>query len=90
MCLAYGVFPSEFKLSTTVVIPKPNKPDYSVSKVYRPIVLLNCLGKLMEKTLAQQMQFDAQAHDLVSQCQFGGLKAHSTTDAVNHLMYKVK
>lgn len=35
MCLAYVVFPLKFKLSTTVVILKLNKPDYSIPKAYR-------------------------------------------------------
>jgi endonuclease/exonuclease/phosphatase (EEP) superfamily protein YafD len=32
-----------------VVIPKPGKSDYTVAKAYRPISLLECCGKLLEK-----------------------------------------
>jgi hypothetical protein len=35
-----------------VIIPKPNKPDYSSIKAYCPIALLNCIGKVMEKLMA--------------------------------------
>jgi hypothetical protein len=38
-----------------VVIPKPNKPDYSNPKAYRPIALLNCLGKVLEKLMASRL-----------------------------------
>ncbi|KIL59494.1 hypothetical protein M378DRAFT_52760, partial [Amanita muscaria Koide BX008] len=34
-----GTWPSRFKDSTTVVILKPKKKDYSIPKAYRPIVL---------------------------------------------------
>ena len=30
-----------------VVIPKPQKPDYSLAKAYHPISLLECHGKLL-------------------------------------------
>jgi hypothetical protein len=36
----------------TVIIPKPNEPDYSDPKAYRPIALLNCLRKILEKLMA--------------------------------------
>jgi hypothetical protein len=38
-----------------VVIPKPNKPDYSTIKAYYPIALLNCLGKILEKLMAMHL-----------------------------------
>jgi hypothetical protein len=34
-----------------MIIPKPNKPDYSSVKAYHPIALLNCLGKVIEKLM---------------------------------------
>jgi hypothetical protein len=51
-CLLTGVWPDEFKVSITVVIPKPGKPSYDTPKSFRPIVLLNTMGKLLEKMLA--------------------------------------
>ncbi|KAF8634021.1 hypothetical protein AX14_010691 [Amanita brunnescens Koide BX004] len=44
-----GVWPSWFKQSTCVIIPKPNKPRYNVPKAFRPISLLNTIGKLLTK-----------------------------------------
>jgi len=38
-----GIHPRVWKEAKGVVIPKPNKPDYGVSKAYRVITLLNCL-----------------------------------------------
>ncbi|PSS06645.1 hypothetical protein PHLCEN_2v3601, partial [Hermanssonia centrifuga] len=81
LCIKFGVWPEMFKRAITVVIPKPGKDDYTKAKAFRPIVLLNCLGKLCEKVLANRMQFDAQKFGLVHPCQYGGTMAHSTTDA---------
>ena len=89
-CFEHEVAPSFFKRSCTVVIPKPNKTDYSVPKAYRPIVLLNCLGKLLKKIVARRMQMDAQRHSILHPCQFGGTFQHNTTDAGLHLVHNIR
>lgn len=89
-CVRFGVQPSSLKLSNTVVIPKPHKPDYSRAKAYRPIVLLNCIGKLLEKIIAKRLQFDAQKFGILHPCQFGGTMQHSTTDAATLLIHNIK
>ena len=76
-----GTWPSYFKDSQSVIIPKPNKPDYSVPKAYRPIALLNTLGKLLTKILANRLQHDAAEFGLLHRDQFGGIQKHSTIDA---------
>jgi len=52
-CINLGHWPRYFKVSTTVVIPKPNKSSYDNLKAFRLIVLLNTLGKLIEKVIAK-------------------------------------
>jgi len=56
-CIDLGYWPSHFKLSTIVIIPKPNKTVYDSSKSYRLIVLLNMIGKLFEKMIGDHLQF---------------------------------
>ena len=60
-CVAHGVHPEVFKKSVTVVIPKPNKPDYSSPKAYRVIALPNCLGKVLEKIVARRLSYYAES-----------------------------
>ena len=36
-------------------MPKPNKTDYSVPKAYRIIILLNYLGKILERIIAKRL-----------------------------------
>ena len=45
-CLLLHHWPRHFKKSVSVIIPKPGKPAYNTPKAFRPIVLLNTLGKL--------------------------------------------
>ena len=38
-----------------IIIPKPNKEDKKDPKAYRPISLLNYLGKILEKIIATRL-----------------------------------
>jgi len=80
-CINLGHWPKYFKVSTTVVIPKPNKTSYDNPKAFRPIVLLNTLGKLIEKVIAERLQHLVASNDFIHPSQLGGLKFKSTTDA---------
>ena len=80
-CINLGHWPKYFKISTTVIIPKPSKPSYDNSKSFHPIVLLNTLGKLIEKVIAERIQFTVASNDFIHPSQLGGLKFKSTSDA---------
>ena len=56
-CIDLGHWPSHFRRSFIVIIPKPNKSSYDSPKSFRPIVLLNTLGKLIEKIIGERIQF---------------------------------
>jgi len=71
-CLRVGHWPSHFKESTSVIIPKPGKPSYSAPKAFRPIVLLNTFGKLVEKVLSNRIQFDGVKYGIFHANQLGG------------------
>ena len=80
-CINLGYWPNYFKISTTVIIPKPNKTLYNNPKAFCPIVLLNTLGKLIEKVIAKRIQFMVVSNDFIHPSQLGGLKFKSTSDA---------
>ena len=44
-----------FKMSTSIIIPKPNKALYDTPKMFRSIVLLNILGKLIKKAISKRL-----------------------------------
>jgi hypothetical protein len=89
-CIDAGYWPKHFKESTSVIIPKPNKPSYSTPKAFRPIVLLNTLGELVEKMISNRFQFDMISFDLVDPNQMGGVRQHSTEDACIFLTHLVR
>ena len=76
-----GVWPKWLSESMSVIIPKPKKVDYTVPKAYRPIALLNTVGKLLTKVIAHRMQHDAAAFSLLHEGQCGGVQKHTTIDA---------
>jgi len=80
-CIDLGYWPNYFKILTTIVIPKPNKTSYDQPKAFCPIVLLNTLGKLIEKVVTERLQFMVVCNNFIHPSQLGGLKFKSTSDA---------
>jgi hypothetical protein len=80
-CIEIGHYPTPFKKSTMVIIPKPKKNDYTTLVSFHPIQLLECLGKILNKILAHQIQYEVATNDLVPHSQFGGRIHLSTVDA---------
>jgi len=72
------------------IIPKPNKIDYKTPKVYRPIALLNCLGKIIEKILANRLSYYAEKHSLLHEEQMGGRKQRSAVDTALRLTHEIQ
>ena len=81
LCINLGYWPNYFKISTTIIIPKPNKTLYDQPKAFHLIALLNTLGKLTEKVIAERLQFMVTHNEFIHPSQLGGLKFKSTSDA---------
>jgi len=54
-----------FKVSTYIIIPKPNKELYDSSRAFRPIVFLNMIGKLIEKVISKRLQFQSISNNFI-------------------------
>jgi len=80
-CINLEYWPNHFKKSTTIIISKLNKLSYDSPKSFRPIVLLNTLGKLIEKVIGERIQFHIASNDFIHPSQLDGLKFKSTTNA---------
>jgi hypothetical protein len=77
--------PLPFRESRTIPLKKPQKPDYHSPKAWRPVALMNTLGKMMEKVLAARLRDAAEAHQLLPQTQMGARPSRSTETALTLL-----
>jgi hypothetical protein len=56
--------PKTIKKATIILLRKPGKNDYLNPSAYRPIALLNTLGKILEAIIARRMCYVVKAHKL--------------------------
>ena len=89
LSLSHSVHP--WKHAIVVPVPKPNKPDYSAPKAYRPVSLMECTGKLLEKVIAKRITNDIALYpDILPSNQFGSRPQYSTTDAALALVHRIQ
>ena len=80
-CLREGRFFSDWKKQRFVLLGKGKKPLGHASS-YRPICLLDTMGKLLEEMIVQRSQVHMVRENGLSENQFGFRKGRSTVDAI--------
>ena len=80
-CLKLGYFPHAWKNAKTILIPKPGK-DSREAKNFRPISLLSCLGKLLERIIARRLSRHMERENLFSMSQSGFRSRHMTAEQI--------
>lgn len=88
-CLEQGYCPTHFKDTITVALRKPGKDDYTQPKAYRPIALLNTLGKALEAIIANRLAYIADTYKLLPSRHTGGRKLASTEHAMHFLLQRI-
>lgn len=73
-----------------VMLQKPNKPDLSSPRSYRPIALLSVLGKGLERPLARRNAWIAIKEKILASQQFGVLPGRSAVDHTTFLTHDVE
>lgn len=84
-CLEQGVFPESWKVANLVLLRKGDKPLVNPSS-YRPICLLNTVGKLFERIIKQRLEKHLEETDGLSDKQYGFRKGRSIVDAIRKMM----
>ena len=83
-----GNIPIEWKTGLVVPILKPGKPPESASS-YRPVTLLACIGKVMERMVQKRLEYVAEEKDLMHEVQSGFRKGQGAIDVLlrveNHI-----
>ncbi|KAI5115577.1 hypothetical protein M0805_002621 [Coniferiporia weirii] len=85
-CLHMGHHPECWRAAKVVMLHKPNKKYPFSPQSYRPITLEETLGKLLEKIIANRLQYLANEADWLTPNQYGGCQGHSVYDASQHLL----
>ncbi|PPQ78944.1 hypothetical protein CVT25_002395, partial [Psilocybe cyanescens] len=75
---------------TTVVLRKPGKPSYEVTKAYRPIALICTMAKVLTSIVADDISRIAEREQLLPTNHYGGRSGRMTTDAVHMLEDRIK
>src|SRR5699024_4252327 len=81
--------PNHFKVAETVSLRIPGKEDYTEAKSYRPVALLNTLGKILEKIIARRLSELVERFSLLPETHMGGRKGVSTDHALHWLLEKI-
>ena len=84
-CFESGSFPTKWKIQKLVLLRKGDKP-LNLPSSYRPLCMLDSLGKLLESILLQRLDECVQNLGGLSPMQFGFRKGKSTIDAINEVV----
>ena len=83
-----GYCPQSWRDAVIVPVPKPGKPAGEISS-HRPIALTSCLGKLMERLVANRLKHIAESKGLWSENQAGFRAQRCTEDQILKLSQSV-
>lgn len=84
-----GYCPDHFRDSNTIALRKPGKDDYTTPKAYRPLALLNTIGKIMDAIIAKLLSYLIEKHQLLPGTHMRGRKLKSTEHALHTIIEKI-
>ena len=89
-CLAIGHHPKAFREAEVVMIPKPGRRNLSTPRAWRPISLLSCLGKGLERLIARRLAWASIHYRVLHPQQAGALTKRSAVDLVAALIHDIE
>jgi len=88
-CQYWEYFPEAFKIARTVAIRKAGKKSYQEPNSWRPIALLETIGKIVEAVMATRLRTMAEKHDMLPPQQMGARQGKSTETALTLLLSQI-
>ncbi|GIY44539.1 putative RNA-directed DNA polymerase from transposon X-element [Caerostris darwini] len=85
LLLERGEFPGVWKIARVVLIPKEGR-DLTQPRDYRPICILPCWGKILDKIVSERLSFFLE-QNILHPLQFGFRKKRSTANALNNIRF---
>ncbi|GIY39266.1 uncharacterized protein CDAR_617811, partial [Caerostris darwini] len=83
--LVLGVFPAVWKVARVVLLNKDNK-ELNHPSHFRPICILPCWGKVLDKIICDRLSYYLEANKLLNIKQFGFRKNKSTILAIKNIL----
>ena len=80
-------FPNEWKNGIITPIPKPG--SLTTKSNWRPITILNTVGKIMEKVVHYQTSLYLQYHEILNDNQHGFRRNFSTSSAIHEFLIDI-
>ena len=84
-----GVVPSSWRHSLVIPILKSGKSP-SDPNAYRPVSLISCISKVVEKMIARRLSWQLEKSNIFSDTQSGFRKGRSTEDLILKLEHEVR
>lgn len=89
-CISLGYYLLEFKKARTVALRKQGgNRDYTQVASYRPVALLETLGKALERIVAERLTSLAEEHKLLLEFQMGSCPKRDTITALDLLTEQI-
>ena len=85
--LRNGKFPSIHKLGKIIPLYKSKEHD-DISN-YRPICMLNCVSKILEKVISERLISHLEGNEILSNCQYAYRKSRNTELAIMNLVSSI-
>jgi ribonuclease HI len=84
-----GKLPDTWKTGIIIPILKPGKDQSNIAS-YRPITLLSCIAKLMEKVICRRLEYWVEKNRMLGKYQCGFRKGLSTIDVLLRLQNRIR
>jgi len=88
-CVTHEYHPKQFKKAQTIVLRKPKKSDYIDPKAYRPIALLDIMGKALKLIMVKRLSDIAETHHMLPDAQMRARCKRFVISALNLLVDQV-
>ena len=75
-----GKIPNDLKV--VLVTPVYKASEQNVFSNYRPISVLPCFSKILEKLMHKRLAYYINKHDILTSCQYDFRSKHSTNHAI--------
>ena len=86
-CVNLGIYPDILKIGK--ITPLFKSGEKVIDDNYRPITVLTQINKIFEKLIHKRMMTFTNDNQLLTNCQFGFRKGHSTSHGITHVNEQV-